>query len=384
MTARSLYRRLPLIPILLCLAFPASSVAQQVATPVATPSASVEVVANGLTNPRGFTWGDDGTLYLALAGTGGDLQAEIEGTPYPFFGGTTSSIVTVSNGCTTPLLEGLPSGFWSDPGWTWGVMDVVILNGELYALSAGGGPSWGLPETPNGVYRILADGTWELVADLGMFTSENPTEFIPPDDDPYGSWFDMEAGTDRLWVTEAVRGQVLTVTPDGEIERIVDLSEGHMVPSGLVMDDEGAAYVAFETVPPYPDGGSKVVRVDPDGSVTDYWTGLTAVTDLVIGPDGALYAAEMATNNTEEAPYLTPGTGRVVRQTGPDTLEEVVTGIDYPVFLGFDPDRMLNLTAPAFGTGTAEGEGMLLRININAGPVSLAGMDLSTPTCSGM
>ena len=30
-----------------------------------------EIVARGLTNPRGFTWGEDGTLYVALAGTGG-------------------------------------------------------------------------------------------------------------------------------------------------------------------------------------------------------------------------------------------------------------------------------------------------------------------------
>jgi glucose/arabinose dehydrogenase len=38
-------------------------------TPVALP-AGVTVVASGLTNPRGFTWGADGTLYLTLAGVG--------------------------------------------------------------------------------------------------------------------------------------------------------------------------------------------------------------------------------------------------------------------------------------------------------------------------
>ena len=240
----------------------------------------------------------------------------------------------------------------------------------------------GQPDSPNGIYRVLADGTWELVADLGTWSSENPTTFIPPDDDPNGSWFDLEAGTDRLWVTEAVRGMVLTVTTDGQIERVADLSQGHLVPTGLVVDDEGGAYVGFETVVPYPDGASKVVYIAPDGTVTDHWTGLTAVTDLVMGPDGALYAAEMATNNTDEPPYLTPGSGRIVRQTGPDTLEVIASDIDYPVYLGFDDSGALYLTAPAFGDNRGEGLGWLARMDVAQAPVSFSGIDGSAPTCS--
>jgi len=360
------------------------AVASQSASPVATPTgnSAIEVVANGLTNPRGFTWGADGTLYLALAGTGGADPIELEGTPLPFFGGQTSSIVTVSDGCTTPLLEGLPSGYWSEANWTWGIMDLAILNGELYALSGGGSASWGQPDTPNGIYRVLADGTWELVADLGAWSSENETSFIPPDDDPNGSWFDLEAGTDRLWVTEAVRGQVITVTPDGQVERAADLSQGHLVPTGLVVDDQGGAYVGFETVVPYPDGGSKVVYIAPDGTVTDHWTGLTAVTDLVMGPDGILYASEMATGNLLEPPYLNPGSGRIVRQTGPDSLEVVASDIDYPVFLGFDGSGELYVTAPAFGDNRGEGIGWIARVDVSQAPVSFSGIGDMAPTCA--
>jgi hypothetical protein len=210
----------------------------------------------------------------------------------------------------------------------------------------------------------------------------NPPAFIPPDYDPTGSWFDLEAGTDRLWVTEAVGGFVLTVTPDGQIEMIADLSEGHLVPTGLVLDGEGGAYVGFETTVPYPDGGSKVVHVAADGTVTDYWTGLTAVTDLVMGPDGALYAAEMATGNTQSEPYLTPNSGRVVRMTGPDTLEPVVTDANAPVYMGFDDAGMLYLTLPAFGPDAGVGQGALLRLDISGGPISLAGLDTATSVCA--
>jgi plastocyanin len=284
-----------------------------------------------------------------------------------------------------PLIENLPSGLWVDAGWIWGIMDVAILDGELYALSGGGGASWGRPESPNGVYRILGDGTWELVADLGGWLANNPPAVIPWDYDPGGSWFDLEAGAERLWVTEAVAGMVLTVTPAGDIELIADLSEGHLVPTGLALADDGTAYVGFETTVPYPDGGSKVVAISPDGTVTDQWTGLTAVTDVVLGPDGALYAAEMATDNLDEEPYLRPESGRIVRQTSPDTLEPVVTEVQYPVYLGFGPDGALYMDYPAFGPDAGEGQGALLRIDLAAGvPISLAGMTDLPSTCEGI
>jgi hypothetical protein len=127
----------------------------------------VTVVASGLTNPRGFTWDADGKLYLALAGTGGPNQVVGEdGTEFPFFGGMTSSIVQVENGCTVPLATDIASFIWTDPGWVWGVMDLALLDGQLYALLGGGGADVGMPESPNGVYRVLDDGSTELVADL--------------------------------------------------------------------------------------------------------------------------------------------------------------------------------------------------------------------------
>src|ERR687898_510192 len=59
-------------------------VAAQEATPAASPAAgAAPVVASGLTNPRGMTWGADGTLYVALAGNGGTSPAVGELLPPP-------------------------------------------------------------------------------------------------------------------------------------------------------------------------------------------------------------------------------------------------------------------------------------------------------------
>jgi hypothetical protein len=68
-------------------------------TPVAAspvPS-GVTIVASGLSNPRGFSRAPDGTLYLALAGIGGEIvQVEVEG--FTAVGGETSSADTVADG----------------------------------------------------------------------------------------------------------------------------------------------------------------------------------------------------------------------------------------------------------------------------------------------
>lgn len=351
-------------------------------TPAAMP-AGVTVVASGLTNPRGFTWGPDGTLYLALAGIGGEEVGMLDdGTITGMMAGLSASVATIADGCATPYAENLPSAFWPDAGWTWGVMDVAFLGDQMYILSAGGGIEGGLPDYPNGVYRIEADGTATLVADLSTWFRANPPSFLPPDYGQDGSLFDLEAGDGVLWLTEAVGGRVITVAPDGTITLIADLSEAHMVPDGLALDGEGGAYVGHETTIPYPEGLANVLHVAADGTVTEAWTGLTAMTDLVMGPDGALYAAMMATNNLEEPPFLRPHSGQIVKQTGPDTMELLVTDVDYPVGLGFGPDGALYLTYPAFGDGTAEGQGALLRIDLTANaPISLAGLSNLPSSC---
>lgn len=352
-------RLLGVCTLFLLLGMPWSVVARQ-ATPAPEDSSAVEVLATGLTNPRGFAWDADGGLYLALAGAGDDAA---------------SSIVTVADGCVSPVAEDLPSLYVSSLGWVWGVMDLAFVGDELYALSG----AW---NEPTGIYRVLDDGSWEIVADLGAWFTENPTSFIAPDYNPLGSLFDLETDGETFWVSEAVGGRVVTATADGRVELLADLSEGHPVPTGIALDGEGGAYVAYLTSAPYPDGSSKVVHVAADGAVTDYWTGLTAVNDVAVGPDGALYAAEMATGNTDEPPFLTPNSGRVVRMTGPASLEPVLVDIDAPVHLGFDAGGALYVTLPAYVPDNGQGAGSFVRVDVSGDlPISLAGVG-SDSTCA--
>src|SRR4030095_16565528 len=120
-------------------------------------STGLTMVATDLTNPRGFVWGPDGTLYLALAGHGGDTRIAAPGFTRQI--GLSSSVVSVANGCTTPVVQGLVSTLWEEPGWTWGAMDVAVLGDDLYVLVGGAGPVWGSPSSRSGVFKINDDGT---------------------------------------------------------------------------------------------------------------------------------------------------------------------------------------------------------------------------------
>ena len=380
---RSLLRTLLVLGVLLS---GSSLISAQDATPASSPATSsgLTVVLDGVTNPRGFTWGPDGTLYLAMAGSGGDARFPIvEG--YTVVTGLTSSVVTVADGCATPRVQGLVSTLWEEMGWLWGAMDVAVLDGDLYILLSGAGPTWGSPSASSGVFSRNDDGTLTLVADISTWLVSHPPAFIPPDYASDGSLFDLEATSDALLVSEAVGGQIIRVTPDGEMSTLADLSEQHPVPTGIAVDADDNAYVTFETTPPYADGSTKVVKITPEGEVSDFWTGLTRVADLEFGPDGTLYAAELSTNNTETFPFVLPNTGRIVRQSGPDTMEVIAEGMDFPVGLGFDPDGVLYVSGPANGAtpedGANVGAGWLARVEMDGASTDGTTM---TPTCTDM
>ena len=284
---------------------PLTATAQDATPEAAMAADDLPAVAAGLTNPRGMTWGADGTLFVALAGTGGDTPGEppIE---LEFMGGPTASVARIEAGCPVVIADGLPSARDVDGGVT-GVADVAILGDQLYALVAAAGDLYGNPGSTNGVYQVTADGTTTLIADTSAWLAENPPETAgwtaPPEGYPNpGNPFAMVAdeASGLLWVVDALNGLVFTVSPDGTLTLAADLSAQHPVLTGIAVDPAGGVFVGNLTSAPFPSGAAKVVHVAADGTVTDAITGLTTVTGVAVGPDGALYAIELSTGNTEE------------------------------------------------------------------------------------
>jgi hypothetical protein len=335
----------------------------QDATPAGTPSgAAVTVVAAGLTNPRGFTFGPDGTLFVALGGTPGP----------------TAAVVAIRRGCPTVVAGGFPTGgvvFRTVTGFA----DVAFLGGRLYALLAGGANDLRGPH--NGLYRLDGHGGATLVADISAFIRDHPVAARPRDYGAAGQPYALLPMGDGFWVTEGNSNQVLRLGLDGTVTRVADLSHGHPVPTGIAPSPAGGAYVGFFTHAPYAEGAATVVTVAPDGTVANSWTGLTLVTGLAVGPDGALYALELATGIDPQDPAsLKPGTGKVVRRTGPTTAVDVVTGLTLPAAMHFGPDGALYVAAPAFGADA--GQGTILRVDLAAGaPVAVPVAPVPHPTC---
>jgi sugar lactone lactonase YvrE len=319
-------------------------------------------VGSGLANPRGIAWDDAGIMYVAQAGLG---TAESSANP-------SAAVVRLIGGCPEAVAVGLPST--EDPFTdVLGPEDVAVLDGQLYVLQGATAHSLDEmdPSTPNGVYAVQPDGTVTLVADLTSWILANPTVFTPDDYNPLGEPFRMLADQDAglLWVLEANRGEVLTVTPEGTITRVVDMSRGHPVLTGFALAPGGGVYVSNLTPFPHGDGTAVAWHVSPDGTVSLVWAGLTAATGLAVGPDGSLYAAEMATGNDTPA-GMQPATGRILRQVDTINSDVLVTGLEYPIVLRAGPDDALYAALPAYGPN--KDSGVIIRVPYDVkGPVAL-------------
>lgn len=332
--------------------------------------ANLQTAATGLTNPRGMTWDDEGTMLVALAGSAGPAQGESDA---PSSTGTgqgnfTSAVARIEAGCPVAVATGIPAAVDESGGVT-GAVDVAFLDNQLYLLAAAGTEYYGHPDSTTGLYLVNDDGTTTLVADHAAWLAENPPSTAPPQGFPNaGELYAMVAGDDRVWVVDSNNGLISTITPDGVETLVADLSANHPVPTGIALNPDGGVYVSTLTHAPFPDGEAKVLHIDEDGTVSEVWTGLTMVTDIAVGSDGALYAVEMSVGNTEEPPFVVPGTGRLVRQTGPDSAEPVLDGLLFPVALAVGPDAALYVAMPAVGADRGTGE--ILRVDLTGEAIS--------------
>jgi sugar lactone lactonase YvrE len=331
--------------------------------------ATGKTVAKGLNGPMGVLVAEDGTLWVIDSGTGGEQT--IEGTN-PDTGekitatvGDSARIVKVSADGTQTDVANLPSIFTGQEAT--GGARMALLDGTLYATSGfwveTSGPS---PLPLMSTVVKLENDTITQVADTWAFeNSNNPDGFIK-ESHPYG----LAAGPDgNLWVADAGANTVYKVNPSsGDITLVATLAgitgplpnpargnaqESDPVPTGIVVNEDGSAYVSLLPGFPFLPGSAKVVTIAPDGTVSDYASGLTMVTDLQQGPDGNLYAVQLGVF-TEQGP--TPNSGAVVRIKDGQS-EEVLSGLSFPTAIGFNSagDAYITINgAGAPGTGEVQ------------------------------
>jgi hypothetical protein len=345
----------------------------------AQPSPNVSPFASGLNGPRGLEFGPDGMLYVAEAGTGGSTSTvgQCEQVPPPvgpYTGGATARISKIDrNGKVSTVVSGLPSSL-SPIGDIEGVADITFLNGNLYAVLAGGGCSHGNagPNAVNAIIKVdTKQGTWKQVADLSTFLMAHPAKYPNPGDfEPDGTFYSLIAAGNTLYTVEPNHGQVFSVSAKGEVKEEIDISlaENHIVPTAIA-ENFGTFYVGNLGQFPIAPQTEKVITLSKDDcrwpflpgfgckdqpkglKLSGSRAGFTTIVGLEFGPDGLLYVLELS----DAAGFPTPGDGKVVRLNRQGEIEDVATGLSVPTGMTFGPDGLLyvsNLGAAAPGAGT--------------------------------
>jgi plastocyanin len=326
--------------------------------------AGATVVAGGLVNPRGFTWGPDGSLYVAESGTPPAGYTMPAGPAPEGLGPVTNMngrILRIApSGVRTTVASDLPVSV-GPLGDTIGVTAVSFVGSTLYALISAG-PVHGHPDFPSGLYRVESNGRVTLVADTDAFALANPPAFIPEDDE-ISNPYDMVVLDGMIYATDGNRSVVWEINPaTGAIRYLTDLSVGHPVLTGIAAGPDGSLYVTELTAVPFPPGAATVRRITRQGAVAQVATGLSAATGLAVSPAGAIYAAEIA-GTPGAPPFLVPP-GRIVT-VGADGVTTLAAPVFFPTMMRWGPN---GLYITSFSVGGDAGTGAIVRLATPAAP----------------
>lgn len=344
---------------------------------------TIEVVAEGLANPRHLNVGPDGTLYVAETGSGGDECMTLgEGEEaFEVCFGPTGEISRVDGDGATAVVSGLPSAAEPSGMFATGVHDVSIApDGTMYAVIGEAAefedPSdeEEIPGLSSSLIQINDDGTWTVVADLQAYEDENnPDEgedIFTGEPELISNPYAVLALEDAVYVIDASGNDLLRVADDGTVSTFAifpsqtgtlddlppfvelppDLPPDftfpiQAVPTSIAVGPDGAFYVGTLTGFPFPPGGASVWRVmdeNDDGDALDegetsiYASGFTAIVDVDFDPDGNLYVLELARQGLLVAEMAAPDdeaavTGALIQVTPEGRQIEVAnTGLILP------------------------------------------------------
>ncbi len=266
------------LPALLVPALPA------LASPAAPPAPVLEVVTEGLDNPRGLTIGKDDTVYVVEGGRGGDdcrdlpPQGGHAGGDLCF--GLTGSVTRVSDG--VEVVPALPSFAGREGFFALGPNDVTTVGSGKFQVTISGGPldvdKSALELRPEfstllgTVVRVGGGGNADRTRIVADFLAYEDARNVDGDlnndgtpnieSNPYGI-LDNPGFFGGLFgaTTDAAANTLLRYGPFGYIETL-------------------AVFPTREVPNPFP-GGSPTVNAQ------------SVPTSVVIGPDGAYYVGEL-------------------------------------------------------------------------------------------
>jgi hypothetical protein len=275
----------------------------------AVPPPKFKVVATNLNNPRQLNFAKSGKLYVAEAGTGGSNDCTTGAEGGQVCQGATGSVTVIANGHQHRVLKGLPSYANQNTGASaLGPADVVPYGKRKLALTIGYGldPSFRSTLQPPGklfgnMLRFsLHSRTLSKLGDLARFEgTANPIH--DPNSDPTGlakwgrSWLATDSGGNDLVKVHKHTVSLVRVFHD------VTTTSGKVqaVPTDVVVGPDKALYVSELTGFPFVKGAASIYRIVPGHKPKVYASGLTNVTSLAFDKSGQLYAVQISNNGLQ-------------------------------------------------------------------------------------
>lgn len=350
------------------------SMAALVGSATAQESDAGEVVTEGFNSPQGILVTRNGSIWVIDSGVGGINEASAvdpnTGEVVTAKVGNTSRVIQVQANGQQVEIATLPSVVAGTD--VTGGARLAILNGVLYATSGvwvAAASDEPLPNTAS-ILEVRQGEVREIAQTWPNEKANNPDGYVV-ESHPYG----LAAGADGLlYVADAGANALLRVTPRGGAVEVLAVFDGipspipnpgrggalesDPVPTGVTFGSDGTIYVSLLGGFPFLPGASKVVTVDPEsGEVSDFATGLTMLTDLRTGPDGALYAVQFGVF-TDQGPV--PDSGAILRIQAGEASEVLVEGLAYPTSIDFDGSGNAYVTVNGVG---APGTGAVVRFD---------------------
>jgi DNA-binding beta-propeller fold protein YncE len=320
------------------------------------------LLATGLTNPRHIRFEPDGLLYVAEAGTDGDMpQPDTAECPtvdslftipplHGYMAGFSGRISRIlPNGARETVADGLPSARdeFED---VLGPTDIAWIKGTLYALIEGGGSSRGLPDHPAGVIRIDSSGSYEYVADISAFICANPATVEPlcgpqGDCEPDGVPHTMIVVGHDLYAVETNHNSILRIDPEsGVITPIRDLSVQDPAPISMVREGEHFYLGSFD--------GLVQKFKSQSGPVRTIEEGFGGIVDLTF-IERQLHVLE---TSSPETPFA-PNESSVFRIEKNGRRTVIASELNFPVGLARHPDgEALYVSTVGYGQELVDGQ----------------------------
>jgi hypothetical protein len=313
----------------------------------------------GLANPRGIDV-VNGAIVVAESGRGGSICKNGTGPQGParLCAGMTGAITRIAGGhqATLARLPSLaePSGFAAT-----GPTDVSALGPDYRFQTTG--------FVQGAVAKFGSSLAWlgdllktnvhhtRSVAELAAYEAAHNPDGGEIDSNPYG----VQALGHRggVLVADAAGNSLLRVNPKtGSIQLVATFPPQNLqvpgappgtkipaeaVPTSVTIGPDGAWYVAELKGYPFTRGASRIWRIEPGshgvhcrangaGACSLYATGFTAVVSIDFGPNGALYASEIARNGLLAAESTGNFIGGLVRLKDGLRKQLVGTGLFAP------------------------------------------------------